>query len=185
MGSFALVLPSLVVDSVIYVENLPAFLAGADPAWLARYAGIVPIPDGVPVDAGWTWDGSTFSPPQSTLTLDEARELRFGQIDARTNEIFATGFEFPGSGIRLSLSLGAQSRMIGLMMVRDQATYPIRWNALDDASFVDLLGPNDVIALFGSGAAALRSYVDGGTAIKNEIRAATTVAAVMAVVDPR
>ena len=70
-------------------------------------------------------------------------------------------------------------------MIRDQATYPIRWNALDDASFVDLLGANDVITLFGSGAAALRSYVDGGTAIKNEIRAATTVAAVMAVVDPR
>jgi len=117
--------------------------------------------------------------------LRRARELRFGEVDAKTDQIFGGGFEYPGSGVRLSLSSEAQSRMIGLMVIRDQATYPIRWNALDDASFVDLLGPNDVITLFGSGAAALRSYVDGGTAIKNEIRAATTVAAVMAVVDPR
>ena len=120
-----------------------------------------------------------------TSLLLAARELRFGEIDSKTDEIFATGFEYPGSGVRLSLSSEAQSRLIGLMLVRDSATYPIRWNALDDASFVDLLSASDVITLFGAGATALRSYVDGGTAIKNEIREALTVAAVMAVVDPR
>ena len=188
MGSYALVLPSSVVASVIDVEDLPTFLATVDPTWLAQYAEILPTPVDVPVDAGWTWNGATFEPPPNTMTLDEARQFRFVQVDHRTDELIGLGFEYaPGSGVMLSLSVEAQSRLTGILLLKDSPMigYPIRWNAINDEYFYDVLNAADVVNMYGTAAGTLKARVQSGTLIKNEIRLAATVAEVLAVVDPR
>jgi len=188
MGSFALVLSSSVVDSVIDVEDLQAFLAEVDPSWLARYAEIIPTTDGLPIDAGWTWNGSAFEPPPNTMTLDEARQVRFAQIDHRTDELISQGFEYtPGSGVMLSLSLEAQNRLTGVLLLKDSPMigYPIRWNAINDEFYHDVTDATDVVNMYGTAAGTLKARVQSGTQIKNEIRNALTVDAIMAVVDPR
>jgi len=121
------------------------------------------------------------------LRLREAKDTKFSEIDAKTDQIFLRGFQYMDSGIFLSLSIESQSRMTGLMLIKDspQTVYPIRWNGNDDAQYVDLLDAAMVVNMYGCAAATLRSYVDGGTAIKNQVRAATTVAQVLAIPDNR
>lgn len=120
-----------------------------------------------------------------TVQLDNAKIAKCGQIDQKTNEILARGYLW--DGVVLSLSLGAQTRLNGIYATRldPPGGYPVIWNSLDDLSFVTLADANDVVSMHDAAGDRLRSVVDSGTAIKDEVRACTTIAQVEAIVDPR
>ena len=138
----------------------------------------------------WLIDGDTVR--QMTATEKDSNILsvvkteKMNAIDARTKVLIDAGFEYPSSsGNILSLSLEAQSNIEGIHQAKDAATYPIDWNTKDNAAKVSLADAAAVSALFDAAMAAKRTHLDGGTALKDSVRSATTVAAVDAVTDSR
>jgi hypothetical protein len=63
--------------------------------------------------------------------------------------------------------------------------YPIEWNTIDDNDVVLLNNAAEVEACYISAVGTLRAYLDSGTSIKANVRAATTPAGVKAVADER
>jgi hypothetical protein len=109
-------------------------------------------------------------------------------IDDRTDVLIGLGFEFPpGSGMMFSLSKSGQLTMLGMDQLRDDPnfSYPVNYNSKNDDGVVALVNSAMVHNFFLSAAGTLRYRLDSGTVIKDEVRDATTVAEVEAIVDPR
>ena len=117
--------------------------------------------------------------------VDLAKSEKISANDSRTSELLSHGFYY--SGKIFSLSGEGQLKMLGLLAFKDDPAlvYPLRWNSKDDQSYVDL---PDAGALHGFCLMALgtmRTVVDGGTALKDQVRDASTVGEVNAIVDNR
>ena len=136
-------------------------------------------------------DGTDISDYTEIAFLGQYRCERSKAIDARTVELIAAGFAFDdglGGGVRVfSLSLAAQSKITNAYVLRNEGgfTYPVTWNSIDDSAVVTLADAAAVAAFHGTAAVTARTHEESGTVLKGQIRAATTVAAVDAVVDTR
>lgn len=118
--------------------------------------------------------------------LPSLKQLRYQDIDKRTDELISNGFEFPpGSGLVFNLSQESQIRFHGCDYARDLLSYPIQWQTLDDNSQLSVTDATMMHNFFLSAFSALRSLIDSGTALKKQIADATTKAEVDAVVDTR
>ena len=135
-----------------------------------------------------TGDGSTLAHYIHVEEVGPLKAARMLEIDARTEELFASGFEYPAeSGKIFSLSVQSQLKITSAWLMRNEAgfVYPVRWNTRDN---VDVHEMGDAAALSTFYAVAIgtaRAYCDSGTALKDAIRAATTSAEVNAVIDNR
>lgn len=127
----------------------------------------------------------------STDTLVAANSLagvkaaKIAAIDARTEELISLGYTFAGN--RFSLSIHAQTTLLGLDMTRNDPAmvYPIEFNTLDDGGVQILNNATDAHNLYLTAVGTVRAHRDSGTAYKSLVRAATTLAEVDAVVDTR
>jgi hypothetical protein len=117
------------------------------------------------------------------VTLDEAKAEAFERIDARTDELFASGFEF--NGHRYSLTNEAQSRFLTMLITKDLIGYPIVYNSIDDTYQLEIGSAAETQAFVFTALGTGRAYLDSGTALKDAVRQAATVEDVSAVVDPR
>jgi len=111
-----------------------------------------------------------------------------GKINARTDELLQDGFEYPpSSGKFFPLDVQTQIRAFGCDYCRNmpEFSYPVVWNTANDYYRVELSTPEQVRAFFLTGMATLRAKIDSGTTLKDQIRAATTAAEVLAIDDPR
>jgi len=120
--------------------------------------------------------------------LDIAKRAKSQLIDDRTQQLVNGGFEYPpASGIHYSLAQSSQTMLLALYNMRNEVylTYPIRYNSLHETSAVDLANAAMVEGFFLTAVGSYRWMQDSGTAIKDEVRACTTIAEVNAVVDPR
>ena len=117
--------------------------------------------------------------------LNRAKSIKFGAIDDKTSALIGAGFTF--SSKQFSLSVEAQCRIIGIHQVRDDAavTYPIKWNTKSDNDYLELADSATVHNFYLTALGTYRAHVDSGTTLKDEVRAATTVTAVDAIVDNR
>ncbi len=117
--------------------------------------------------------------------LVQVRSARYAEVDAKTDELIARGFPF--QGLLFSTSIEAQSRMLGMDALRNDPamTYPIVFNSLDDEAALTISDAATVHALVLTGIGYYRAVIDSGSALKAQVRAATTVDEVLAVVDPR
>lgn len=116
----------------------------------------------------------------------QARIEKFESVDQRTEELIEGGFIYEGKVF--SLSEHAQAHLTGIYQVRDEVgiAYPIVWNLLDDESGShDLVSADEVKAFYLVALGTIRVHLDGGTTIKELVRAATTREAVEAIVDGR
>lgn len=120
---------------------------------------------------------------RDNLALPDAKAGRLNEIDAKTTEVIARGFAYDKK--TFSLSSSAQSTLSNTFIAREMLTYPVRWNTLDDLDAHNLVDANDVTAMYAAGVTAVRAALDGGTALKDLVRAATTMEALGAIVDPR
>jgi hypothetical protein len=162
---------------------LTASYLGVDTGW-----GAYQYPT---IDGGfWAYDfGSPGSivevAPRALMTLDQLKEERLKEIDARTDQLIDGGFIY--NSVLLSMSIESQVRLEGADRNRNDPamSYPIRWNSLDDSDAVDLTDATELHTMFLTALGTLRARIDSGTLLKDAVRAATTVAEVDAVVDGR
>lgn len=117
-----------------------------------------------------------------------ARRIRYQEIDARTNELILAGYEFPpGSGLVFSASEDMQRTLIALYMSRNHPaiSYPITWSTGDDQDQLDLVDADAIEGFYLTGLGHIRACKDSGTALKQQIKNAPSLAAVAAVADTR
>lgn len=120
----------------------------------------------------------------SLLVAERKREM-FSQIDGKTDQLIAGGF--PYAGHQFSLSLASQMKMVGAHAARDEAAmvYPIVWNTLGDEDVYSIASSADLNGFYLTAVGTLRAFLDSGTALKNQVREATTKAELDAVTDDR
>jgi hypothetical protein len=128
---------------------------------------------------------TTFNTLVTDLALKCKKIEKVHAIDARTDELISLGFTYAGK--QFSLALTAQSKMTGTHQVKDNPAlvYPINWNTIDDADVYAITDAADLDAFYLTGLGTIRASLDSGTALKDSVRAAITVAEVDAVVDNR
>jgi len=109
-------------------------------------------------------------------------------IDNRTNTLIAAGFEYPPtSGVFFSLSIPSQVKLSGADAQRDDPafSYPIVWNNIDDTVTVTLNSSAELHGFVLMAIGTVRAYLDSGTSLKDQVRAASTTVDVDAVADSR
>jgi hypothetical protein len=120
--------------------------------------------------------------------LPVLKARRFAEIEARTDQLIALGFEYPpASGNFYSLDLASQLRTLGVDHSKDfpELTYPVRWSTVNKMEAVDLANAAATRGFFLTALGTLRGRIDSGTVLYDAIRAATTKAEIDAVVDTR
>ena len=122
---------------------------------------------------------------QGTVYLDCIRSKRFKEFDIRTDELLAVGFTFGSK--QFSMSASAQAKIMGTHQIKDNPAlvYPLSWNTIDDADSYDIVDSTDLTSFYLTALGTIRAHVDSGSVLKTSVRNATTVAAIMAVVDGR
>jgi len=119
------------------------------------------------------------------VALQEAKNY---DIDQNTASLISQGFQYPATtGYIFSLSDVAQINLLGLESAADNPAfaYPVNWNSIDDENVYAIVDPTDAHAFYLTALGTIRAWKDSGTAIKDQVRAATTPAEVAAVVDNR
>jgi hypothetical protein len=121
----------------------------------------------------------------ASQSLHRLKHAKMKAIDARTDELIAAGFTYADKSF--SLSLAAQAKMMGTHQVKDDPalTYPINWNTINDDDVYAIANATDLNGFYLTGLGTYRTHVDGGTSLKDQVRAATTEAEVNAIVDNR
>jgi hypothetical protein len=117
-----------------------------------------------------------------------AKSAKMDAIDARTSVLIEEGFEFPpGSGQVFSLSPEMQRTLEGLNQERGspEVTYPIEWNYKDNSGKILLTDPDMVRSFYLTAVGTVRARRDRGTALKDQVRAATTFLEMELLSDPR
>ena len=116
------------------------------------------------------------------------QEAKNSEIDQNTRDLIAQGFQYPQTtGLIFSLSAEAQTSLLGLESARlDPAfAYPVNWNSIDDEGLYSIPDAADAHNFYLTALGTIRAWKDSGTALKDQVRAATTPAEVAAVVDNR
>ena len=146
---------------------------------------------GVPAEE-WVIEGdavramTTAEKDAQLLTVVKQRKLSV--IDGRTAELVSAGYEHPAASGQM-FSLGAETRnlLVGMDLLRDDPAfvYPVDWNTIDGMAKITLDDATEVHNFFLTSVGVYRDHLDSGTALKDSVRAATTITAVNAVVDNR
>jgi hypothetical protein len=119
------------------------------------------------------------------LDLDEYKELRYKEIDAKTEEKIKLGFSYAGKVF--SMSANAQTNILALDNTRDDPamSYPITYNTIDDLDSYAVINSTDLHNMYLTALATKKSWVDSGTNLKDAVRAAIDENAVSLIIDNR
>jgi hypothetical protein len=119
------------------------------------------------------------------LDLDNFKQLRFKEIDLRTEELIKQGFSY--NNLTFSLSQNAQINILALHETRNDPalTYPIEYSTIDDSAHYDVVDATDLHNMYLTALATKKGWVDSGTALKDSIRAATNEQEVQSIIDNR
>jgi hypothetical protein len=113
--------------------------------------------------------------------LEELKAVRIIEIDNKTQNIIAQGFEFDSH--RFSLSLPAQINWSGLVTLQSILTWPMKVTTWDDMEYTLTL--ENLLYFIGTGKDVITGAIDSGRALKVEINNATTVEELNAIIDSR
>jgi len=105
------------------------------------------------------------------------------EIDCRTRALISEGFLHNAK--TFSASLNSQSKMFGLYNRKAGLTYPVKVNTIDDMAEETLADSAAVDAIHNACMDCIQGHLASGTALKNQVRAATTTADINSVVDTR
>lgn len=115
--------------------------------------------------------------------LDNHKQYVFSVIDEGTDKLIDKGMTFSGSVF--SLSIYAQARYVSMLTAKQYLGYPLEINSLDDNTSVSLTNETEVVMFCLTALAYVRDQVDSGTVLKDQVRVATTVEDLEAIVDTR
>lgn len=117
-------------------------------------------------------------------SLKIAKREKCLEIDLRTQSLIAQGFSYGGK--ILSLSDNAQRYYLGLAIGAQMLTYPITVNALNDLDgTVTLNSANEALACYTVAMGTVAAHLGSGTALKSQVRAATSLVDLGAITDSR
>jgi len=118
-------------------------------------------------------------------TLKEVKAQKSNAIDAKTDELVSLGYTYKSK--QFSLSPNAQTNILALFVTKDSPAivYPIEYNTLDDADNYFVTDAADLEAMYLTALGTKKARIDSGTALKDQVRAATTIAQVEAIIDNR
>jgi hypothetical protein len=158
--------------------------------WNAGSSLVTVVPEGNVNDyATWPMDKAVEGGPGANpkekweWRVDHFRHSPLAAVDAKTASLIAAGFEYNSK--TFCLSPNAQVTYLGMHAAKDILTYPVLINTLDDKTVESLADSSEVEAFFAASVAAVRSHLDGGTALKQAIEAATDEVSIDAVEDNR
>lgn len=121
--------------------------------------------------------------------LTATKKAKFAAIDDRTRELIAEGFTHLGKVFSQStnaqLACGTMGAMIGNSLLVEPDDFPIVLNTIDDLDTISLPDIAAAKAFFDSMGTSSRLHIASGTSLKDDVRAAGTVAAVQAITDSR
>jgi hypothetical protein len=119
------------------------------------------------------------------LTLSEYKDLRYDEIDSKTEEKILLGFAYAGKVF--SMSANAQTNILALDNTRDDPamSYPITYNTLDDLDSYNVVDSTDLHNMYLTALGTKKAWVDSGTQLKDAVRAAIDEQAVQAIIDNR
>ena len=119
------------------------------------------------------------------LDLSEYKELRYKEIDLRTEEKIKLGFSYASKVF--SLSANAQTNILALDNTKDDPalSYPIGYSTKDDSEHYDVVDATDLHNMYLTALATKKSWVDSGTVLKDAVRAAIDENAVSLIIDNR
>lgn len=117
--------------------------------------------------------------------LDIYKQERFESINQRTQELIELGYSY--SGNQFSLSDKAQTNILALYATKDDPilVYPITFNTIDDLVTFDAVDSSEIAGMYYTALATKKAHLDSGTALKDQIRIATTKTAVDLIEDNR
>jgi len=114
--------------------------------------------------------------------LSDLKIFRNKEIDTRTEELIALGYTYDSK--QFSLSLNAQTNLIGLDNVRTELTYPITYSTIDDSSY-SVVDAATIHAMYLTALGTKKAHLDSGRVLRDSINAAVDIAAVNAIIDNR
>ena len=120
---------------------------------------------------------------RDSLSLPEYKKEKNLDIDLRSALLIEDGFTYQGKAF--SLSTNAQINISALNQTRNDLTYPVTYNTIDDTDTYDVVDAADMNAMYMAALAAKKAVLDGGTSLKTQVRQATTKEEVDAVIDNR
>lgn len=128
------------------------------------------------------WTGTAW---EVVTDLDEVKREKYVAIDARTEEIISQGFYFGDPVAIMSNSANAQRTWNGMAIMSSSLSYPVTVPSLYDDTNLVLQNETETLQFYGVAVSAVRAGRDGGSALKDQVRAATTKEQVDAVEDNR
>jgi hypothetical protein len=118
-----------------------------------------------------------------SVSLYDYKQLKFNEIDKRTEELIAQGFAYNSK--TFSLSNNAQINLLGVDIKRNDGILPLTFHTVDDMDEETFTTPEDLDNFFMIALASKKAHLDSGSALKVSIRNAVDRAAVDAVIDNR
>ena len=120
-----------------------------------------------------------------SLSLEEYKELRYKEIDAKTEDKIKLGFSYAGKVF--SMSANAQTNILALDNTRDDPamSYPIIYNTIDDLDSYAVINSTDLHNMYLTALGTKKAWVDSGTNLKDAVRAAIDENAVSLIIDNR
>jgi len=120
-------------------------------------------------------------------TLLISKNKKVAEIDERTEEVIARGFDYNGK--HLSLSIPAQIKWSGAYQVRDMlqalGAFPLVVNTQDDLDTYSIADGVELEGVYKTIVGTVLTILSTDTALKDLVRAAATVVEVEAIVDNR
>lgn len=120
---------------------------------------------------------------RDSLSLPAYKKEKNLDIDLRSALLIEDGFTYQGKAF--SLSTNAQINISALNQTRNDLTYPVTYNTIDDIDTYDVVDAADMNAMYMAALATKKAVLDGGTSLKTQVRQATTKEEVDAVIDNR
>ena len=117
--------------------------------------------------------------------VDHCKAKKYVEIDTRTEELISFGYTYQEK--QFSLSANAQTNILALFSTRNEPefSYPVRYNTIDDTDYYDITDATDLKNMYLTALATKKGHVDSGTALKDQVRAATTEEEIEAITDNR
>ena len=116
-------------------------------------------------------------------TLPKRKRKKMREIDRRTNQLIGDGFVH--STFTFSLSRPAQHSLTQMHSTRGDLVYPKTLSSKNNLNAITIAGAPAMKTFCEAGLGTVQGHRDTGNVLKDQVRAATTVAEVDAVVDNR
>ena len=146
---------------------------------------ITVVTEGTPSPANIAAIDAAIAAHVAPTALQRAKIAKHRRIDERSDDLVDRGFLHNGK--KFSMTVNAQGRAAGLRHVATDPgiSFPLQINTIDDSETFELSTPAAFNTWHKDMMLAVRAIVDAGTVIKNQVRAATTIEEVEAIVDDR